>query len=73
MEKKQENEVGAQTKKSQMAKTPRAPDGYKKEWNNTAKKVEYIKEDDDIVGPAMLTVDQAREIRDQGMSPPLIS
>ena len=46
MEKKQENAVELKQKESN-GKTPRAPDGYKKEWNNTAKKVEYIKEDDD--------------------------
>ena len=55
--------------KKKMNSTPRAPEHYQKIWDRTEKAVKYHRTGDPSVGPEHLTVDHARAIRDQGITP----
>lgn len=52
-----------------MNAAPRAPEDYKKNWDRTEKAVTYHRTGDPSVGPEHLTVEHARAIRDQGITP----
>jgi hypothetical protein len=55
--------------KKKMNSAPRAPEHYKKVWDRTEKAVKYHRTGDPSVGPEHLTVEHARAIRDQGITP----
>jgi signal recognition particle GTPase len=55
--------------KKKMNSAPRAPEHYQKIWDRTEKAVKYHRTGDPSAGPEHLTVDHARAIRDQGITP----